>query len=114
MIGYIVLVLLQFAAAFLGAPQVLAKIPVSGDPRIFVQAVIYALIVWAVGLLGSFVLKDVRMPSTAALGTALAGALIGATIMLVQPAMSTLQSIIKFPQQYLPIGLAILGYMLRR
>lgn len=114
MIGYIVLVLLQFTAAFLGAPLVLAKVPVSGDPRTFVHAAIYALIVWAVGLIGSFVLKDVRMPSTTALAYALVGAIIGAAVMLVPAAMNTLQSIVKFPPLYLPLGLSIAGYLLRR
>lgn len=112
MIGYLVLVVLQFAAAFLGAPYVLAKIPVSGDPRTFVHAAVYAVIVWVVGLVGSFALKDVRMPSTSALASALVGALIGAVVMMVPAALQAIP--LKFPPLYLPLGLAILGYMLRR
>lgn len=114
MIGTLVLVVLQFVAAFIGAPFVLAKIPVSGDPRTFVHAAIYAVIVWIVGLVGSFALKDVRTPSTSAFAAALVGALIGAVVMMVQPAMSALEAIVKFPPLYLPLGLAIVGYLLRR
>lgn len=116
MLGYIFLVLLQFFAAFLGGPQVMGKLPVSlsGDQRTFAQAIVYAFIVWLVGFVASFALRDVRRPSTEALVAALAGGLIGATIMFVPQAMNALQSIVKFPPQYLPIGLAIVGYMLRR
>jgi|KBSSwiStaDraftv2_1062776.scaffolds.fasta_scaffold3677844_1 hypothetical protein len=114
MLGYLILVALQFAIAFLCAPFLLAKIPITGDPKTFVHAAIYALIVWVVGLVGSFALKDVRTPGTSTLVSALVGGLIGAGLMLVPAAMQTLQSIVKFPPLYLPLGLAIVGYLLRR
>ena len=78
MLGYLILVALQFAIAFLCAPFLLAKIPITGDPKTFVHAAIYALIVWVVGLVGSFALKDVRTPGTSTLVSALVGGLIGA------------------------------------
>lgn len=114
MLGTIILVALQFAIAFLGAPVLLAKIPVSGDPRTFVHAALYAVIVWVVGLVGSFALKDVRTPGSTTLATALVAALIGAALMLMPAVMQAMQSVVKFPPLYLPLILAICGYMLRR
>ena len=112
MLGNIALVALQFVAAFYGAPYALAKIPVTGDPRMFVHAALFAIIVWIVGLVGSFVLKDVRMPTTTALASALVGGLIGAAITFVPQIMQAIP--LKFPPLYLPLAGAIIGYFVRR
>jgi hypothetical protein len=112
MIGYLVLVVLQFVAAWFGAPEVLRYIPISGDPRTFVHAAIYAVIVWIVGIVGCFVLKDVRMPTTRTLAAALVGAVFGAALMFVPQLIAAIP--IKFPPLYLPLICAILGYMARR
>jgi hypothetical protein len=116
MLGYIILVIVQFAAAFVGGPQLAGRIPGldSGNVRVFVQAVIYALIVWVVGVVASILLKDVRMPGSATLTTALIGAIIGATILSIPQALNALYSVVHFPQAYLPIFGAILGYLVRR
>jgi len=112
MLGTIILVAIQFAAAFLGAPFVQKLVPIGGDLRIFVTAVIYAVIIWIVGLVGSFALKDVNLPSTKTLGAALIGGLIGAGLTLVPGLMAA--SPIKFPIVYLPLLGAIVGYMIKR
>lgn len=112
MIGYLVLVAVQFAAAFVGAPLVLRYIPVSGDPQTFVHAAIYAVIVWIVGLVGCFVLKEVRMPTTHTLASALFGAMVGAALMFVPQLIAAIP--FKFPPLYLPLAGAILGYLVRR
>ncbi len=113
MIGYLILVAVQFAAAWFGAPYVLAYIPAAGDVRTFVHAAIFAVIVWIVGLVGSFALKDVGLPSTGTLATALIGALIGAAVMVFFPEVMH-YSPLRFPPLYLPLGGAIIGYLLRR
>ena len=112
MLGYLVLVILQFAAAFVGAPLLLRYIPISGDPRTFVHAALFAVIVWVIGLVGSFVLKDVRMPTTRTLTAALIGAIIGAALMFVPQLIAAIP--FKFPPLYLPLAGAILGYLARR
>lgn len=112
MIGYLLLVVLQFIAAFFGAPMVLRYIPIQGDPRTFVHAAIFAVIVWIVGLVGSFALKDVRMPTTYTLAGALVGAIIGAALMFVPQLLAAIP--FKFPPLYLPLVGAIIGYMVRR
>ncbi|MCB1515085.1 MAG: hypothetical protein H6876_01620 [Hyphomicrobiaceae bacterium] len=112
MIGYLVLVVIQFAVAFVGAPFVLRYIPITGDPQTFVHAAIYAVLVWIVGLVGCFVLKEVRMPTTGTLASALIGAMIGAALMLFPQLIAAIP--FKFPPLYLPLIGAILGYLLRR
>lgn len=112
MLGTIVLIAIQFAVAFLGAPFVMKFIPVRGDLTIFVTAVTYAVIVWIVGLVGSFVLKDVNLPSSKTLGAAVVGGLIGAGLTLIPGLMAA--SPVKFPALYLPLIGVIIGYMVRR
>ena len=113
MLGYLILLAVQFAAAFLGAPEVLRYIPVSGDVRMFAQATAYAVIVWLVGLVASFILKDIRQPSSSALGLALVLALAGAAVVVFAPQL--LNAIpLKFPPLYVPLAGALLGYLIRR
>ena len=112
LLGYIVLIAIQFAAAFVGGPFVLKYVPVSGDLQNFVLAASYAVIVWIVGLVGSFVLKDVNLPTSRTLASALVGALIGAVIMLFPVVLNAIP--FKFPPLYLPLIGAIIGYMVRR
>lgn len=113
MLGYLILVIVQIAAAWFGAPIFLKYVPaaIGAAPLVFVHAAIFAVIVWVIGLIGSFVLKDVGLPGSSTLASALIGALIGAALVVFQvPAMIPL----KFAPMFLPLGLAIAGYMIRR
>lgn len=112
MLGTIILVAIQFAAAFLGAPFILKFIPVTGDLRTFALAIAYAVIIWIVGLVGSFALKDVNLPSSKTLGAALAGALIGAVLLFIPALWAAIP--LKFPKEYVPLIGAIIGYMIKR
>lgn len=114
MLGNIALILLQLAAAFYAGPIALGKIPVGGDAQMFVRGAIYALIVWAVGFAGSFVLKDVRTPTTTGLAGAIVGGLVGAAITFVPPIMQAALQIVKFPNYYVPLVGAVIGYFARR
>jgi hypothetical protein len=112
MLGYIILIAIQFAVAFLAAPTILQLIQIQGDLKIFVQAAIFAVIVWAIGLVGSFALKDVNLPSTKTLAAALVGALIGAALLLIPGLLAAIP--IKIQPVYLPLIGAIIGYMAKR
>jgi hypothetical protein len=112
MLGRLVLIALQAATAWFGAPQVLRYIPsVGGDVQIFIHGAVFAVIIWVVGLIGAQVLKDVGTPSPTTLSWALIGGLIGAALVVFKvPAMIPL----KFAPLFLPLGLALLGYHLKR
>jgi len=115
MLSYILLVIAQFVAAFLGGGELAGRVPgIGGDVRTFVQAAIYAVIVWVVGVIGSFILKGVRTPGSATLTTALIGAIIGATVMSIPAALHAVSAVVKFPPLYLPLLGAIIGYLVRR
>lgn len=111
MLSYLILIALQIAGAWFGAPPILQHIPVSGDPRTFVHAAIFAVIVWIIGILGSLVLKDVRQPGTSSLGLALVLALIGAVV-VVTGLVGKIP--LHFAPMFLPLAGAILGYLIRR
>jgi hypothetical protein len=91
---------------------VLKFVPVSGDLKIFAYAVAYAVIIWVVGLVGSFALKDVNLPSSSTLGAALVGGLIGAGLTMVPGLLAAIP--FKFPTLYFPLIGAIAGYMIKR
>lgn len=111
MLGRLVLILLQLAIGWFGAPQVLRYVPVGGDAQVFVYAVAAAIIVWVVGLIGAQVLKDVATPTAGTLAAALLGGVIGAAIVVFK--LNQMVPI-NIPPNLWPLGLATLGYALRK
>ena len=71
------------------------SLPKLGSLDIFVYAVVFAILVWLIGMLGAIVLKDVAQPSAATLSIALAGGLIGAGITLVPDLMKAIAAVAK-------------------
>jgi hypothetical protein len=112
MLGRLVLIALQLAIAWFGAPYVLRYIPpLGGDVQVFIQAVIFAVIVWVVGLIGSHVIKEVSVPSSSTLVWAIVGGLIGAALVVLKVPASIPLS---FPPLLLPLALAIIGYAVKK
>jgi hypothetical protein len=110
MLGRVVLIALQLAGGWFGAPYLLKYISLGGDVQVFVHGSVFAVLTWVVGLLASQVLKGVDLPSVVTLAYALTGGLIGAVLIVLKvPAMLP----IPFPPLILPLGLAILGYALK-
>jgi hypothetical protein len=112
MLGRLVLVLLQISIAWYLAPHIAHKIPVKGDPALFVLAALFALISYFVGLLGAEVLKEVGRPSAGALTWSLVAALIGAGLLLVPQIWQAVP--LKFDRLFIPLAGAVLGYHLKR
>jgi len=111
MLGRLVLILLQLAIGWFGTPRVQHYIPVTGDPQVFVYAVVAAIIIWLIGVIGAQILKDVPMPSSGTLAASLIGGLIGAAIVF----FKLNQMIpISVPPNLWPLGLAILGYAIKK
>jgi hypothetical protein len=110
MLDRVILMALQLAGGWLGAPYLLPYLSVGGDLQVFVHGAVFAVLIWLVGLMGSQVLKDLEVPSAAKLAFALAGGLAGAALIVFKvPALLPL----KFPPLLLPLGLAILGYAIK-
>lgn len=111
MLGRLILIALQIVVAWAGAPLVLKYVSLGGDVQTFIHGAVFAVLVWLTGVVGSLALKDVGMPSSATLTWALAGGLLGAALIVFKvPAMIPL----KFPPLFLPLGLAILGYTIKK
>lgn len=115
MLGRIILIALQIAIAWFGAPQVLRYVPVSGDVGILVQSVAFGVIVWIVGLVAAQILKDVSTPSSATLAWAVVGGLIGGALVVFKvPAMITQQTHFAIVPMFVPLALAIFGYAIKK
>ncbi|MCB1547909.1 MAG: hypothetical protein KDJ41_08785 [Hyphomicrobiaceae bacterium] len=113
MLGRLVLILLQLVAGWFLAPMIARHVPIGGDPKIFVMAVLFAIIVWIVGLIGAEVLKDVGRPSSTALAWALVLSLIGAALIVFLPSLIA-QIPLKFDRLLVPLVGAVLGYTFKR
>ena len=115
MLGRLILILVQLALGWFLGPLIVAKIPGVGVLNIFISAIVFALVVWLIGMLGAIVLKDVAQPSPATLTIALVGALIGAGLTLVPDVMKAIAGVVKgVPAQAYPLLGAVLGYALKR
>jgi len=113
MLGYLILAAVQFAIAYFGAPALVGflKLSLGGDVQNFVTAAVAAVIVWIVGVVGSLILKDVKMPASSTLVSTLVGALIGAALTL--PFIKTHIPFNAQPACFWIVG-GIIGYMVRR
>ena len=114
MLGRLVLVCLQIAAAWAVGPIIRQYIPVSGAFDLFVYAGVFAVVVYVTGILAALIIKDVGSPSPAALTTALIVALIAAAF-----ATYGMDLIPQIPggtisKRGLVLAGAILGYLVRR
>ena len=113
MLGRMILILLQLGICWFGAQQLLAYLPSNfgADVRTMINAGLFGLIAWIVGLVGSQALKDVALPSAKTMAWAIAGGLIGGAMVVFKvPAYIPL----KFHPMFLPLGLAVLGYAIKK
>ena len=116
MLSRLILLLLQAVVAWIAAPFVVRYIPGLGRLQLFVYAAVFAVLVWAVGLLLSQVLRETGQPSSATLVAALVAALIGAALVtwlpVVVPDMRAAMRTI--PELAYPLIGALIGYHIRR
>lgn len=114
MLGKLILIVLQVIVAWGAGPVVRNYIPSPGDFDLFIYAAIFAILAYITGILASLVIKDVGMPSPAALTASLVLALIFAAI-----ATFAWQFIPNIPDTSITkrgfvLAGAILGYLMRR
>ena len=114
MLARIILLITQIVIAWFVAPLIRGSIAVPGNLQIFVLAALFAVIVYLVGVLGSQVLKNVGMPSSATLVWSLALALLAAAAFKYAPS-SAFAWLPLNPKEYaVPLAGAIIGYILKR
>jgi hypothetical protein len=110
-----VLALMQLVVGWFAAPYAVAYVPGLGALSLFVYAVVFAVLVWIVGLVLSQALRGIRTPSRETLVASLVGALIGAAaitfVVAVVPGFLVLLPSI--PARTYPLIGAILGYLAR-
>ena len=115
MLGRLLVLVLQLAICWLIGPEIFKKLPAFGQLDIFVHAVVFAILVWLVGMLGATVLKDVAQPSAGTLTVALIGALIGAAMTLFPDVTKAIAGVAKgLPPTAYPLVGAVLGYAIKR
>ncbi len=111
MLTRIILIALQIVTALLAAPYIVRYIPIDGDPRLFVYAVVFAVLIWLVGLVGAEVLKGIDRPSSATLTVSLVCAAIGAALIFIPGLLQAIP--FKIKSLYLPLAGALLGYLIK-
>ena len=73
MLSRLILLGLQLIAAWFAAPFIVRYIPGLGRMQLFMFAVVFAVVVWIVGLVLSQVLREAGMPTSSTLVSALIG-----------------------------------------
>lgn len=117
MLSRLILLLVQLGVGYFGAIRIVPYIPPLGaGTRLFVYAVVMAVLVWIVGLVLAQVLRETGAPSSATLAAALVLALIGAAIytwlpLILPESRSVLRNLTELAY---PLLGAVLGYQLRR
>ena len=70
MFSRLILLGLQLIVAWFAAPAIARYIPGLGRLELFVYALLFAVLVWLVGVIGAQVLKDTGTPTSRALASA--------------------------------------------
>ena len=116
MLARLVLLALQLGIAWFAGPEIVRYIPRFGGLQLFVYAVVFAVIVWLVGLIMAQILRDTPTPSSTTLVTAVVVALIGAALILWLPGIfpDLGRPMGQLPALAYPLIGAVIGYHIRR
>lgn len=115
MLGRLILLLLQIAVGWFGTTALMDYIKF-GEFRLFIFAVVAAVVIFLIGIIAAVILKDVGSPSSATLSWALGFALIAAVLWTWGPQLPLLSDIPwgRVRAEYAVLAFAILGYHLKR
>ncbi|MBX9588560.1 MAG: hypothetical protein K2X43_04595 [Hyphomonadaceae bacterium] len=116
MLSRLILLAVQLVVAWFAAPEIVKYFPRFGDLQLFVYAVVFAVLVWLVGLVLSQVLRETGMPSSSTLVTCLIVALIGAALIMWLPALfpDIGRLLPRIDSRLYPLIGAVLGYHMKR
>lgn len=113
MLGRLVLLLVQFAAGYYAGPILAGYLPKPGSLDIFILALVYAVVVWLVGFIGSVILKGVGQPSPATLTVSIVVALLFAGLTFIAPVVNVVSGVVSLETSLYPLIGALLGYTFR-
>ncbi len=120
MLPHLILIVLQLAGAWWGGQAIKPHIPTlprfgGYDLDIFVWAILFAVLIFLIGFVGSIVLKGVRTPGAGSLTMALVLALILAALTLVPPVTQLVDSLgLQADRRWWPLLGALAGYFIKR
>ena len=115
MLSRLILTIIQLALGWFAAPFIIKYVPNLGQLNIFAYAVVFAILVWIIGFIGSIVLKEVGAPSSSTLTLGLVLALVFAGLTLVPQVMAAVAGVVQgVPTLMYPLIGAVLGYAIRR
>jgi hypothetical protein len=116
MISRLALIAVQLVVGWFAGQQVLPYLPNLDRLNIFLAAVVFAVIVWVIGLVAGLALKDVATPSPQTLIFALASGVIFALITLVPEAEKAIVSVVghQVPHLLYPLIGTVVGYAVQR
>ncbi len=116
MLGRLILLLLQIAGGWFGAQALMSQVggSVPGTFRLYVFAVVAAIVVYLIGVIAALVLKEVGSPSSQTLSFSLVTALVAALLWSFGPGLLPQVPWGKIRPEYAVLAGAILGYMLKK
>jgi hypothetical protein len=114
MLGRLVLLLLQIGIGWFGSQAIMKYIQMGGIFRLFIFAVVAAIVVFLVGIIAAQVLREVGAPSSHTLSWAVGLALIAAALWTFGPQYLPQVPWRQVQPEYAVLAGAILGYMIKR
>ena len=116
MLGRLILLLLQIVGGWFGSQALMGQIgsSVPGTLRLYVFAVVAAIVVYLIGVIAAQVLKEVASPSSQTLSTTLVLALLAALLWSFGPGLLPQVPWGKIRPEYAVLAGAILGYTIKK
>ena len=111
MLGRLMLILVQLVVGWYAVLEIAKVLPPIGSLELFVLALLFAVLVWAIGLLAAAVLKDSAQPGPSALLFAAATAVVFSSLSMFPDAQSAIVSVARpVDIRIYPLVGAVLGY----
>lgn len=118
MLGRLILLLLQIVIGWFGANSLMkmAGGAVPGSLRLYVFALVCAIVIFFIGIIAAQILKEVGAPSSQTLTWSLMVALAAALLWSFGPELPLLKEVPwrRIPDEAAVLGGAILGYMMKK
>lgn len=111
MLGRLILILVQLVVGWYASIEIMKNMPGLGKLDMFVIAAVFAVVVWAIGLLSAAVLKDVSQPGPSTLIFAFGAAVLFAAVTFFPDAQRMIASVAgSLDVRLYPLIGAVVGY----